>query len=182
MLRSVLIAVMVFCSAAIGCKQAASIPTESPSGPTPTASKDTAAAPTAASRSPWDVSQDTNAVTGEVTKVASTGYGDEHLIVRRRGKKTDCYVTTGDFLETVDNLDSRTMAVRFKFDDGKVLRQIWTISDDNTALFCPGDGRAFLAQLSKAKTFAFEYKPADKLPKSLSFDVSDFPSDLATRQ
>ena len=78
--------------------------------------------------SPWTVSTSTNDLTGELTVVAITGYGDQVLIIRRRGPKLDCYVKTGKFLETVDNMESRHMAVKYKFDDGEIVRQVRTIS------------------------------------------------------
>jgi hypothetical protein len=49
-------------------------------------------------------------------------------------------------------------------DQGKVIRQFWTISDDNTALFCPKHPEGFIKQLRAAKQFAFEYEPNDKDP------------------
>jgi hypothetical protein len=140
-----------------------------PANPTPTPS-------------PWTVSASTNELTGEATVVAMNGYGDQLLIVRRRGKTLDCYVKTGKFLETVDNMESRHMVVKYKFDDGEIVRQAWTISDDNTALFFSGNPSAFLQKMRQAKRFVIEYKPADVIPETASFDVSQFPTEFGPKE
>lgn len=127
--------------------------------------------------SPWRVSTSTNELTGAPSVTAMNGYGDRQIIVRMKGKKIDCYLTTGKFLETVDNMHSRQLMVSYKFDQGEIVRQPWTISDDNTALFVPNN-IAFLRKMSKAKRFVIEYKPADVIPETASFDVSQFPSEF----
>ncbi len=129
--------------------------------------------------SPWNVSVTRNELSGESNITAIDGFGDESIVIRLRGKKLDCYVTTGKFLETVENLDSRRTAVKYKFDDGEIVRQAWIISDDNTALFYPGNPAAFLSKMRRAKKFVIEYSPADTIPETESFDVSQFPSEIS---
>ncbi len=134
------------------------------------------------SPSPWDLRTSTNPVSGEVTVVAATDDGIGHsFVLRRRGARLDCYVNTGEFLETVDNMESRISTVRFKLDEGKPLRQGWTISDDNTALFC-GNARVVIGQIQKAHSLAIEYQPADKVPQTAVFDVSQLPAAFAAKR
>jgi hypothetical protein len=133
-----------------------------------------------ASSSPWHVSTTSNELTGEVNVTAIDGFGDRSIVIRQRGKRLDCYVTTGKFLETVDNMDSRRSLVKYKFDDGPIVRQSWTISDNNTALFFPGNPTAFLQRMRSAKRFVIEYSPADVISETASFDVSSFPPEFGT--
>lgn len=106
---------------------------------------------------------------------ATDGYGKQGMIVRLTGKKLECYVATDEFLETVDNINSRRSLVKYKFDDGPVVQQEWTLSDDNTALFYPGNPTAFIQKLRNARRFVIEYKPSDTIPQTISLDVSLFP-------
>jgi hypothetical protein len=94
----------------------------------------------------------------------------------------DCYLNTGSFLETVDNMHSRRSLVKYKFDDGVIVRQEWVISDDNTALFYPGSPTAFLQKMRRAKRFLIEYSPADAVPQTASFDVSEFPAEFNPKE
>jgi hypothetical protein len=145
----------------------------------PTAPSDQSVQQARTASSPWRVSSSTNALTGEVNITAINGYGDQSIVVRLRGSKLDCYVTTGKFLETADNMDSRRSLVKYRFDDGPIVRQSWTISDDNTALFFPGNATTFLRQMHSAKRFVIEYSPADVIPETASFDVTSFPSEFS---
>jgi invasion protein IalB len=129
--------------------------------------------------SDWQVNSETNPVTGIIKKVATLKYRDkQNIIIRLNGKKLDCYITTDEFLETIDNMHSRVSTVQYKFDDGKVIRQGWTISDDNTALFYPGNCSLLITQLRTAKTLAFEYRPSEKIPETITFNVAGFPEDF----
>jgi hypothetical protein len=128
--------------------------------------------------SPWDVDASTNEVTGQKTIVAITGYGEQRLYIRQRGKRLEFYFTTGEFLETVENMHTNLVPVVYKFDDASVVRQSWTMSSDHEALFYPGNPSAFLNKMRKAKRFAIEFKPADKIEQAASFNVSQFPSEF----
>jgi invasion protein IalB len=131
-----------------------------------------------ASPGDWQLSSDTNAVTGEVTTVASLHSAldeNQYIIVRLIGKKLDCYVNTNEFLETVENIESHLSTVQYKFDDGKVVRQGWTLSSNNEALFYPGNCATFIARIKKAKTLALEFRPSEKIPETITFDVEGFP-------
>ena len=128
--------------------------------------------------SPWNISTSTNDVSGVQTVVASTGFRDHALIIRRIGKKLECYITTGEFLETVENMESNVSGVAYKFDDHPIVRQGWHMATDHESLFYPGDPSLFLAKMRKAKQLSIEYKPADKVPQTISFDVSQFPAEF----
>lgn len=125
--------------------------------------------------SPWYVSTSTNEVTAEVTVVATTGFGGRTIVVRQIGKKLECYLKTGQFLETIENIETNRSVVKYRFDDGPIVSQGWNLSSDNEGLFYPGDPTAFLNNMRKAKRLAIEYKPADIIPQTVSFDVSQFP-------
>jgi invasion protein IalB len=132
----------------------------------------------AASQGNWQLSSETNPVTGEVTTGASLDSPsdeEQYIVIRLIGKKLECYVNTNEFLETVENLESHISTVQYKFDDGKVVRQGWTLSSDNEALFYPGNCVSFIVQLRKAKTLAFEFRPSEKIPQTIIFDVEGFP-------
>ena len=136
----------------------------------------TAAATVTPPQSNWQVDTATNPVTGELTTTAYLkDQGSQNIYIRQKGKKLDFYINTGDFLETMDNLDSRATAVQYRFDSGKVTRQTWTISDDNEAIFYPGNPKGFLTQMRQAKNFAIEYKPAEKIPETITLDVTGLP-------
>jgi hypothetical protein len=159
------------------CDSGSSVPTTTPAQK-PISVEATQSAPP----SPWNVSTSSNELTGEITVTAINGYGDRSIVVRQKGKKLDCYVTTGRFLETVENAESRRSLVKYRFDDGDIVRQEWVISDDNEALFFPGNPTVFLQRMRRAKRFVIEYKPADFIAETASFDVSQFPPEFISEQ
>jgi hypothetical protein len=160
--------VLLISSCVIGCQDKA--PT-----PPPTVTPVAAATPPTGY---WQVDSDTNAVTGEITKTAYLKFqGKQNIFVRQRGRKLECFITTDDFLETLENEDSRNSTVQYKFDNGKVIRQTWSVSANNESLFYPGTcSNTFLTQMQHAKTLAIEYRPADIVPKTITFDVTGFPN------
>ena len=80
-----------------------------------------------------------------------------------------------EFLETIDNINSRDSTVQYRLDDGEPVRQTWTLSDDNTALFYPGSCAPFIAKLRTAKQLAFEYRPAGRTESTLTFPIEELP-------
>jgi len=129
--------------------------------------------------SPWTFSRSKNQLSGEETVTAVDGYGDVGIVVRRVGKKLELYVKTGKFLETVENLHTGRSPVKYKFDDGAIVRQEWDLSENNNSLFYPGNPMAFIQKLRKAKRFVIEYQPSETIPETLSLDVSLFPHEMA---
>lgn len=101
--------------------------------------------------------------------------GDNSIVIRQKEGKLECYINTGKFLETPKNVDNRHSVVRYRFDKGKDISQIWTVSDDNKSLVYPGNPKEFLKQLAAAKTFAFEFRPANAIPQNVAYDVAGFP-------
>jgi len=145
-------------------------------------SVDPAPSPVAPIVSPWTVSVSNNELTGERTVKAIAGICrrcDQTIVIRLTGKKLECYLDTGKFLETVDNMESNLSVVKYKFDDGPIVRQSWSMSSDHEALFYPGNPSAFLQKMRKAKRFIIEYKPADVIPETASFDFPPFPTEFA---
>ena len=125
----------------------------------------------------WQLDHDINPVTGVVKTTAYLKYqGERNIYVRRNGKTLECYITTGEFMETASNLDSRVSTVQYRFDGGHVVRQGWWIGDDNETLFYPGNCTSFVKQLGQARSLAFEYHPAGKTESTVTFDVTGFPN------
>jgi hypothetical protein len=174
----VAVGVLVFCMLMVGKIRLLS---NSHTIPTPKSAAVTSAKPTPAPQGYWQVDSETNPVTGALSTTASLKYqGRQNIIIRQNGKKLDCYITTDTFLETIDNMESRVSTVQYKFDDGKTIRQGWTISADNTALFYPGSCAPLMAKIRKAKSLYFEYRPADEIPQTITFDVTAFPNAFKT--
>lgn len=129
--------------------------------------------------SPWYVSTSVNELSGEKTVRAETGLGRQTLIIRQIGKKLDCYVNTGQFLETIENIDTHLCPIKYKFDDGPIVQQSWILASDNEGLFFPGNPSAFLRKMRSSSRLVIEFKPADRVPATMSFDVSQFPKEAA---
>jgi hypothetical protein len=181
---TVLAVIAVFVSLIVKSNTPSSVPAGDAAGTQPSAasaepSTGSASSPEpAASLGSWHLTSNTNAVTGEVTTGATLDSPTDEaqsIVIRLTGKKLECYVNTNAFLETVDNVESHISTVQYKFDDGKVVRQGWLLSSDNEALFYPGNCAPFIAQLRKAKTLALEFRPSDKVPQTITFDVEGFP-------
>jgi hypothetical protein len=129
--------------------------------------------------SSWKLDRDVNPVTGVVTSVAYLEFrGEQNIYIRQVGHKLDCYITTGQFLETISNVNDRVSTVQYKIDGGKLVRQGWWIGDSNENLFYPGNCEPFISQLRKAKTLAFEYSLSGKVPSTMVLDVSGFPDEF----
>jgi len=126
---------------------------------------------------PWYKETETDAVTGVVSKYSLHDNGfDNGITVRQVGKVHECFVRTGDFLETSGNVESHLSTVKYRFDDGKTITQSWILGENNESLFYPGkDCSPFIKQIMKSKTLAFQYKPAETIPKSITFDLRGFP-------
>jgi hypothetical protein len=75
-------------------------------------------------------------------------------------------------------MDSRISPVQYKIDNGQVTRQGWLIGASNEDLFYPGNCAPFVEKLRIAKSIAFEFHPADKVPENLVFDISGFPNEF----
>jgi hypothetical protein len=149
----------------------------------------------------WQVSSTTNALTGEVTTIA-TAYGSrwtadvtQHMAaglipgltgvkdsprppqtvaVRQIGQKLECFVITGEFMANgVYNFSN----MGYKFDDGPIGHHFMGLSQDHLGLFYDDDLGGFIRRMAKAHTLVIEYEPYQKGPQTATFDVSSFPSD-----
>ena len=125
--------------------------------------------------SPWHVSTHSNPVTDELTTVAVTGERGKYLFLRLTGKTLECYLETGEFLETVENMESTTDTVEYRFDHDLPERHVWLMGANNESLFCPNP-TSFIASMRKAQSLSIQYKPADKIPQAVTFDVSQLPA------
>lgn len=136
-----------------------------------------AADPTSIDRhSAWQVEKIDDPYTGVMTATAMNILdGDNSIVVRQREGKLECYINAGKFLERINSTDSRHSMIRYRFDNGADISQMWTISDDNKSLVYPGDPKEFLSQLAAAKTFAFEFTPAGSVSQNVAYDVAGFP-------
>lgn len=136
---------------------------------------------------PWNLDGEVNKVTGVKTEWATDEYypsdasSDDNsygLVVRKTGNKIQVYITTPDFFETVDNVDTGLSPVQYKFDHGRVKSMNWDLGEDNTTLFYPGNPKRFLQQLAKSSYLYFQYSPADKTPQVQTIYVAGFPKDF----
>jgi hypothetical protein len=100
------------------------------------------------------------------------------MVIRRRGRKLECYLATDQFLETSQNIETHKSPVSYRFDDGAIVRQAWEISSDNTALFYPGNPRPFLDKLRQSQRLVVQFEPADAIPQTATLDVSNFPREI----
>lgn len=132
--------------------------------------------------SPWDVSTEKNAVTGEQKITANDSAGNTAIVIRQTGKRLEAYIATDEFLETIDNEDSRDVPVIYRIDSGEPIHQTWNLSADNTAVFYRGDVHAFLRRLQSAKEFDIQIPVSDKEPIVLTFDVHGLPDVFPMRK
>lgn len=91
------------------------------------------------------------------------------LVIRCTGKRAEVFV---DVHEVVD----QEAGVRIKFDDGKPVKQFWSVGSYE-ALFSR-DAGDFLRSIRTAKIFYFEYSPHQRVPRVVSFDVTKFPDEM----
>ena len=127
----------------------------------------------------WVVTSTKNDLTGEPEVFADNAASRRvNMVIRRRGKKLECYINTDEFFETVQNMHTRKSPVSYRFDDGAIVRQAWDISADNTALFYPGNPRPFLDKIRQSRRLVVRFEPADTIPQSATFDVSNFPVEI----
>jgi hypothetical protein len=87
------------------------------------------------------------------------------------GKKLDVYVNTPEIV------DDESASVRIKFDDGAPTRQTWSRSSDYHAVFSP-DPLGLLTRLQGATRFYIEYKPYQRVPETIIFNVAGLSSVL----
>ena len=100
--------------------------------------------------------------TPEVT-LSTSGSNGATLIIRCSEHKTEAFVNTN----TVVDHES----ARIRFDNSVPLRQSWSKSTDDKALFAP-DAVTFARDLTKAQKFLFEFTPFGERERTISFDVS----------
>jgi hypothetical protein len=113
----------------------------------------------------WRIDESTNSMDGIKTTVLMNGHGNPSIFIRFKGRQLEAYVTTPEMVGYDDT------SVRVRFDDGKPVAQSWSRSEDYHALFSPNP-RWLVTKLQASKKFYIEYHPYEKVPETLSFDVT----------
>jgi hypothetical protein len=70
-----------------------------------------------------------------------------------------------------DEEDSST-SVRLRFDEEKLARQTWGITEDHEALYPSGHQKQFLCQLMQHKKLVLEFSYYEQAPRTVIFDLS----------
>jgi hypothetical protein len=139
-----------------------------PSAQPPIAGEAKPAEAPAAESTNWFKSEKSDPMDGtkEIAVMTSAmGQPSGTLIIRFKGKKLDVYVNTDEIV------DDESASVRVKFDDAAPVRQIWTRSTDYKAIFSP-DPFGLLARLQLSNKFYIEYRPYQRTPDTIIFNVT----------
>lgn len=70
-----------------------------------------------------------------------------------------------------DEEDSST-SVRLRFDEEKLVRQTWGITEDHEALYPSRHQKQFLGQLMQHKKLVVEFSYYEQAPRTVTFDLS----------
>jgi len=125
--------------------------------------------------SAWEIEALDDPYTGVMTNIAMDILdGNNSVVIRGYRGRFECYINTGKFIGT-GGLNNGRAVVRYRFDDGKTVRQTWKISSDNQALIYPGNPAEFLRQFAAAKTLTFEFTPANASAQSILYNVTGLP-------
>lgn len=123
----------------------------------------------------WETEALDDPYTGVTTNTAMDILdGDNSIVIRRCKGNLKFYINTGKFLGT-GGMNTGRAVVRYRFDDGEMVRQTWKISTDNQALIYPGNPAEFLKQFAAAKTLVFNFTPAKAKAQSILYHVSGLP-------
>jgi len=130
--------------------------------------------------SPWRVTSTHNQSVQEDLVTTSSADRSLNLTVRHAGSKLECYLASGDFLDTVDHSSNRHSPIRYRFDDAPQVHEDWILSDHGTALLYPGDAGAFVARIRKSKSLEVEVSRNGRGFDILTFDLRLFPDAAIT--
>jgi len=100
-----------------------------------------------------------------VVMTSAIGQSSGTLIIRFKGDNLDVYVNTDEII------DDESASVRVKFDDAAPVRQTWTRSTDYKAMFSP-DPFGLLTRLQLGSKFYIEYRPYQRVPDTIIFNVT----------
>jgi type VI secretion system protein VasI len=93
------------------------------------------------------------------------------LYVRCKERKIEVYIS----MEMAANVEyGGGHTVRLRFDDGQPVKQNWSQSTDNEALFSRGDAVGLAKKIAQAKIFKFEFVPFNGSTQVVQFDVRGF--------
>lgn len=107
-----------------------------------------------------------NRIEGWLTKTSPT------LIARCQENKTELYVQTGMAANPELGLFNKH-TVEVRIDERKPVRQTWSASTDDTALFAPR-AIALMRQLAAARRLRVRFTPFNASPQTIEFDVRGF--------
>jgi type VI secretion system protein VasI len=97
------------------------------------------------------------------------------LYVRCKERKIEVYIS----MEMAASVEyGGGHSVRLRFDDGQPVKQNWSQSTDNEALFFKGDAVGLAKKIAQTQTFKFEFVPFNGSPQVAQFDVRGFPPHL----
>jgi hypothetical protein len=83
-------------------------------------------------------------------------------------------------IEPLDYERSHSTSVRIRFDDGRPVRQVWGISDDDRALFPYGHEKQFANELLTHKVLYVEFSYYQHSAHTVSFQLNGLQEMLAT--
>lgn len=166
MKKTMILAAVILELVGIGCNSQPVSHTSSIATTSPAPSQPITVAPVQPPPSRWKTSVDINSLDNKKLVTIST-----HDVVIRCGSKFEGYIVPtltnlGHMLETEGG---HYQEVRYKFDEGKIHRETWTIADSFDALFFP---TSVLRELPKHKTLMVEYQPEYTTKETESFDLS----------
>jgi type VI secretion system protein VasI len=121
----------------------------------------------------WELSEKRDPITDAIRVSAALKANDNEsrnvrnatMFVRCDNKELDLFVSWGKYLS-----DNRGVTLRI--DDAPPVTKSWSTATGKTALFAPGDVRAFASQLASAKRFVAQANPYDEAPATAVFDLA----------
>jgi hypothetical protein len=134
----------------------------------------------------WRVSQEANAMDATKEAYISLDASNEieavigsyrpNLTIQCRKRHLDVAIALGNQVQSEWG-DYHTHPVRVRFDDAKPASQRWIGATSGDALYSPNPTQ-LLKELSKTKTFLFEFTPFERSPTTVTFSVPSFRKEL----
>ena len=101
-----------------------------------------------------------------------------NLIVRQRGSKLECYISSGDSPDELDPASKGRSPVKYRFDDGNQVKEQWRMSVHGTALLYPGDALEFVKTIRKSQRLEMEVSRSGDSADVEVFDLGLFPDGI----
>lgn len=136
----------------------------------------------------WNVSQKKNDMDGTKQAFLQLDADNEipgiignyrpYMIIQCKGRSPELVINVGQPIQHEYGVYD-TYAVRVKFDEAAPVRQRWTGSTNNEALFAPSPTK-LIGQLVGTKVFLFEFTPFEKTEQTVTFKVEGLKQQLDT--